>query len=90
MYIFLVSNNQKKLDSLFFVLIAFLMTISQTFADQPDEKDVIAAMKKSADFMMNTVSNRGGFLWDYKADFSEQWGEVPMRKTMIMVQGIVY
>lgn len=48
--------------------------------------DATAAMRKATDFMMNTVSNRGGFLWKYSADLSEQWGEIPARKTQIWVQ----
>jgi hypothetical protein len=51
-----------------------------------DEKQVSGALKKAADFMMNTVSNRGGFLWHYAADLSEQWGEVPARKSQIWIQ----
>ena len=50
------------------------------------DADALAAMKKAADFMMNTVSNHGGFLWKYSADLSEQWGEIPARKSQIMVQ----
>lgn len=50
------------------------------------DAEVLAAMKKATDFMENTVSNHGGFLANYSADFSEQWGEVPARKTQIMVQ----
>ncbi len=52
----------------------------------PTEAETMAAMLKAADFMMNTVSNHGGFLWKYSADLSEQWGEIPARKTQIMVQ----
>jgi hypothetical protein len=51
-----------------------------------DEKQVSGALRKAADFMMNTVSNRGGFLWHYAADLSEQWGEVPARKSQIWIQ----
>lgn len=55
-------------------------------SQEPDEKQVSGALKKAADFMMSTVSNRGGFLWHYSADFSERWGEVPARKSQIWVQ----
>jgi len=43
-------------------------------------------MKKATDFMMKSVSTNGGFLWLYSADLSEQWGEVPARKSQIWVQ----
>ncbi len=52
----------------------------------PKEKAVLDAMEKATDFMMNTVSNRGGLLWKYSADLSDQWGEMPARKSMIWVQ----
>jgi len=49
-------------------------------------KEILAASRKATDFMMNSVANRGGFLWHYSADLSEQWGEVPARKSQIWVQ----
>lgn len=36
--------------------------------------------------MMNSVSNRGGFVWSYASDLSEQWGEITARKSQIWVQ----
>ena len=67
-----------------FMVVIGLLSVS-AFA-QPKEKDVLNAMEKSTDFMMNTVSYKGGFVWRYSADLSEQWGEVPARRTMIWVQ----
>jgi PelA/Pel-15E family pectate lyase len=52
-----------------------------------EKKEVLAAMRKAADFMMNTVSTKGGFVWNYSADLSERWGEIPARKNQIWVQG---
>ena len=53
----------------------------------PSGKDaVLAAVKKAARFLMETVSNRGGFLSTYASDFSEQWGEIPARKSQAWVQ----
>ena len=69
-----------------FVLIFAVMASQFAFAAAPKEKQVMAAMKKSADFMMNTVSMNGGFVGKYSADLSEQWGETPARRTMIWVQ----
>jgi hypothetical protein len=54
--------------------------------DSAKGPDALSALKKATDFMMNTVSNRGGFLWKYSADLSEQWGEIPARKSQIWVQ----
>ena len=52
----------------------------------PTEKEVLEAMEKSTRFMMNTVSNRGGFLYHYSEDLSKQWGEIPARKSQFWVQ----
>ena len=43
-------------------------------------------MKKSAGFMANDVSNRGGYVYAYTEDLSNQWGEIPARKTQIWTQ----
>jgi len=67
----------------FFLLATLAFTNSK--ADL-SEKEVRTAMKMATDFMMTTVSNRGGFLWKYSANLSEQWGEVPARKSQIWVQ----
>jgi PelA/Pel-15E family pectate lyase len=50
-------------------------------------QQALAAMAKSSAFMMNTVSTRGGFVWNYSADLTERWGEVPARPSQIWVQG---
>lgn len=66
--------------------IVFLLGLTTAAFGAPTEKEVMDAMKKATDFMMNSVSNRGGFVWKYSSDLSEQWGEVPARKSMIWVQ----
>jgi PelA/Pel-15E family pectate lyase len=74
-------------------MIAFILSPGYSFSASapsnpatPAETEVRAAMRKAADFMENTVSNHGGFLWKYTADLNEQWGEIPARKTQIWVQ----
>ncbi len=70
---------------LFFVLT--LCTLIPTLSGaQPKEKDILRTMGKATDFMMTSVSTNGGFVWRYSTDLSEQWGEVPDRKSMIWVQ----
>ncbi len=66
-------------------MFAFSLCAFTVFAE-PKENDVLEAMDKATDFMMNKVSMNGGFVWKYSADLSEQWGEVPARKSMIWVQ----
>ncbi|HQP98818.1 MAG TPA: pectate lyase [bacterium] len=67
----------------YFVLCCFLCISA---ISSPAQEDVLAAIKRATQYMMNTVSTRGGFLWNYSEDFSEQWGEIPARKSMIWVQ----
>ena len=67
-------------------LLALFCSGSAVSTDSLDEKAVLSAMKKAADFMLNDVSNGGGFVSLYTEDLSEQWGEVPARKSMIWVQ----
>ncbi len=64
----------------------FLLTPGFAAPPTPKEKDVLEAIRRATDFMMNSVSNHGGFLWYYSADLSRLWGEVPARKSQIWVQ----
>ena len=59
---------------------------ADTSAAGPGRDDVLGAMKRAAGFMMDTVSERGGFVEKYTADLSDRWGEVPARRSMIWVQ----
>ncbi|MFC1541537.1 pectate lyase [Candidatus Latescibacterota bacterium] len=76
----------KAARTIVFFTVCLVLSVSLSFAAPPENNDVVTAMKKASDFMMNTVSNRGGFVWSYSADLSEQWGEIPARKSMIWVQ----
>ncbi|NND34712.1 MAG: pectate lyase [Saprospiraceae bacterium] len=66
-----------------FVIATFAFTNSNV---DLSKQEVKSAMKMATEFMMSEVSNRGGFLWKYSADLSEQWGEIPARKSQIWVQ----
>ena len=70
-----------------FLVILFDVIFPGTSSAQPAVSEVLKAMKNASNFMMNTVSNRGGFLEYYSDDFSMQWGEVPARKSMIWLYG---
>jgi len=52
----------------------------------PTGQDVQAAMKRATQFMVDKVSYRGGYLWNYLPDFSRRWGEMEARETMIWLQ----
>ncbi|MCE5248905.1 pectate lyase [bacterium] len=68
------------------MLQAAMLVTADSYA-APNETNALDTMKKATDFMMKTVSYRGGFVWKYREDLSEQWGEVPARRTQIWVQG---
>ena len=55
-------------------------------AAQPGRKDVEAEMRRATQFMVEKVSYRGGYLWNYLPDFSRRWGEMEARETMIWLQ----
>ena len=48
--------------------------------------EVLDAMKKATIFMVEKVSYKGGFLWNYAPDFSRMWGELEAKPTMIWVE----
>lgn len=50
------------------------------------DEQVLAAMKKATQFMMDEVSYNGGFVWNYLPDMSRSWGEMEAKRTMVWVQ----
>lgn len=50
-----------------------------------DER-VLKTMKTATQFMMDKVSYRGGFVWNYLPDMSRSWGEMEARRTMVWIQ----
>ncbi|MBP5345184.1 MAG: pectate lyase [Bacteroidales bacterium] len=54
---------------------------------QPTRDDVLDAMHRATQYMMDSVSLDGAFVWEYAADGSRQWGELeaPYR-TMVWLQ----
>ena len=71
----------------FVVCCVFILSHKAVCQAAPRKNDVIDAMIRASRFMMEKASNRGGFVWQYSEDLSEQWGEVPARETQIWVQG---
>ena len=59
-----------------------LMTLITKGAD----KDVLGAMRKATQYMMDVASYNGGFVWNYLPDYSRQWGELEARRTMVWLQ----
>ncbi len=74
-----------------FLSVSLLLSVNESLiqANEKEELQVneaLSAMKKASDYMAETVSYNGGYLWAYKEDFSEVFGEVPARKSQIWVQ----
>lgn len=67
-------------------VVPVLLVRPSSAGDPPSKPEVLAAMRKAVAFMREEVSNRGGYLSLYTEDLSEQWGEIPARKSMIWVQ----
>ena len=53
---------------------------------QPARTEVEATMRRATQFMVDKVSYRGGYLWNYLPDMSRRWGEMEARETMIWLQ----
>ncbi len=64
----------------------FLMTAHAENGSAVPRTDVEATMKRATRFMVEKVSYRGGYLWNYLPDFSRRWGEMEARETMIWLQ----
>ena len=43
-------------------------------------------MKKATEFMVEKVSNNGGYLWNYSPDFSRCWGELEAKPSMMWIE----
>ncbi len=78
------------MKNLWLSLLLFMvaMTSTESYAKGPSKKEVLDAMRKATNFMVDNVSNRGGYLNVYTEDFTEQWGEVPARPTQFQIQTV--
>lgn len=54
---------------------------------QPARAEALAAMRRAAQFMLEKVSHRGGYVWSVSEDFKRFDGEVPARPTQVWIQG---
>ncbi len=77
--------NNKILRNL--ILITLLFACINTYAQKiTSDQEVKETMLKATQFMVEEVSNNGGYVWNYLPDFSRQWGEMEAYKTMIWLQ----
>ena len=76
--------RKHRLPALLMMLhLVFFVSLS---AVNPKRTEVVSAMMKATDFMMNTVSTNGGFVWKYSLDLSIRYGEVKARNSMVWVE----
>ena len=68
------------------LLLAALLLQGSLHAQSPARRDVLAAMKRATQFMVDKVSVRGGYVWAVSDDFTRRYGEVPARATQVWVQ----
>ena len=58
----------------------------QLSAAEPERQAVVETMQRATTFMVEEVSYRGGYLWNYLPDLSRRWGEMEAFETMIWLQ----
>ncbi len=70
----------------FLIVFLLLMESLLSFGQKNIKEDVLIAMRNASKYMVNEVSNRGGYLQYYSEDFTELFGEIPARKSQVWVQ----
>ncbi len=53
---------------------------------QPMKETILETMKKATVFLVDSVSNQGGYVWCYTPDRSRMWGEMEAYPSMIWTQ----
>ncbi|MDR3119527.1 MAG: pectate lyase [Mediterranea sp.] len=67
------------------IVLCFMLLLACA-AGQAANKQMLQAMKRATQYMMEVASYNGGFVWSYLPDLSRQWGELEARRTMVWVQ----
>lgn len=68
-------------------LLMIMLATSFNWAQSKVRKsEVLKTMKTATGFLINEVSYKGGFVWNYLPDLSRQWGELEAYRTMAWVQ----
>ena len=68
------------------IITGALVCLSGQAQDDPAKEQVEQAMMKATRFMVEQVSNDGGYVWNYLPDFSRSWGEMEALPGMIWFQ----
>ncbi len=83
---YLKQSTRKAIVNSLLLLSSVTLSSGQT-GSNISKDDVLAAMKRASDYMVNTISCNGGYLWKYAEDLSEREGEAPARASQIRVYG---
>ena len=70
------------------ILLTLTLLVPLTLQAKPKslETQALETMKTATQYMMDVVSYRGGFVWNYLPDLSRQWGEMEAKRTMVWTQ----
>lgn len=74
------------MKNLLLILLLFPFILPAEAQEQDLDTDVRQTMFKATQYMVESVSTNGGYLWYYLPDFSRRWGEMEAYKTMIWLQ----
>ena len=74
------------LQKIVFVLFLLIGYCELTGQNSKLVADAEQTMLKATQYMVESVSTNGGYVWYYMPDFSRQWGEMEAYKTMIWLQ----
>ncbi len=69
-----------KKNCLFAIFIALACVV------RADDNQILRTMKRATQYMMDVVSYKGGFVWNYLPDLSRRWGELEAEPTMAWIQ----
>ena len=69
-----------------FTALAFSV-LCQVKAKKNDKEVIASAMKRATQYMIDSVSYHGAFLWEYSFEQKRYWGEIEARRTMGWTQG---
>ena len=70
----------------FLFLAALALSLPLAAKPKTLSEQALETMKTATRYMMDVVSYRGGFVWNYLPDLSRQWGEMEARRTMVWTQ----
>lgn len=78
-------DERMKHRTIFSLLFTLLCAPCLSQSANPDRQVVLDTMRAATDFMFDTLSNRGGFVWFYTLDLVP-YGELKARPSMIWVE----